>query len=820
MDCQSRNANCEKCDLHEGTRHVCVWGTGPKKCEIAIIGEAPGPIDLKTGKLKIGPATKILRDALANSGIDPDECYWTYMAKCRHPEGKSPSNPQLKACRPYLESELEQVSPRFVLLLGATALKFIKKKGITELRGSTFDIDGRIYFPIFHPAIVLRDPGKEPGFMADVAKFAKVVKNGGAVDDEVLISYKFLMPSTYKEFEREFIESPSYSFDIETTGLQVHDKDFRVNSIGFTLANQSTWCLPLNLLDNPGWAAQIKAEKLPQELGTMTHHWAAETLMECVRISQGKIGSGQNAKFDNMGILARYGRKFVLNFDTMLASHLFDENSPHDLKYLARIFCGARDYDDLLLKEKLDPIGRQCLRKLFQYQAEDPYWTQMLYKHFHQRFKGTLKLRRLFNKLVMPAARIFEQVDFNGLFVNTKEQAKVIKKLKEDIVRNEKELDDIAKATGYRRKINWGSPKQVADFLFNRLGLPVVEKTDSGAPSTGESTLLMLQGEHPVCDKLIEWRGNNKMLNTYAEGWQELMIGPMLYLSTKLHGTVTGRYSSRLHQVPRDGTIRNLIDAPPGWVFVCADFSQIELRLVAHVSQDPTMLAIFRSGGDIHIETAKAVMMTDDDPTKEQRKAAKGVNFGYVYGMWWVKFKKYAKEKYGVTLTDSQAKAFREAYFSKYSTLLHWHDRVRDIVREQGYVEYLSGRLRRLPGVFSPDKSLRQEAERQAINSPIQGFGSGDMKVMALIAIYEEFCEECVNPDIQIVGEVHDSILMWVREDKLEECVPKIKSLMENPPLFKDFDIHLDVPLIADVEVGTWGKGIKYEPGKPILIGR
>lgn len=817
-DCQSRNENCEKCALHETTSHVCVWGLGPKKCEIAIIGEAPGPIDRKTGKPKIGEATKILYDTLRKVGIEPDDVYFTHMAKCRPPDGRAPTNPELKACRPYLDSELEQVNPRYVLLLGATGLKYIKKKGITELRGSVFEIDNRTYFPTFHPAALLRDPGKEPGFAADLAKFARLV-SGEAPAEDTLIPYRFITPDTWQEFYEDFEASPSFSFDNETTSLQVHDEEFRVNSIGFGLANFNTWVLPLNLTEHPDWERQCKAEGIKDKFGN--HEWARQALRTIhEELAPGKICSGHNGKFDNMGLWSRYNVRFHLDFDTMLASHVFDENTPHDLKYLAKVFCGARDYDDLLLKQKLDPIGQQCLTKFFQYQAEDPYWTQKLYQFYKQKLKGTLKLRRLFNKLVMPAARIFEEVDFGGIYINTEMQEEVIQDLKIKITQNERDLNKMVLKTGYRRRINWGSPKQVAEFLYGKLKLPVVEKTNTGAPSTGESALLQLQGMSPVCDKLIEWRGNNKFLNTYAEGWQELMIGPMLYLSTKLHGTVTGRFSSRLHQVPRDGTIRNLVDAPPGWVHVCADFSQIELRLVAHVSQDPTMLQIFQEGGDIHVETAKSVMMTDEEPTKEQRKAAKGVNFGYVYGMWWVKFKKYAKEKYGVELTDSQAKSFREAYFAKYFTLLHWHDRIRDIVREQGYVEYLSGRLRRLPGVFSRDKEVRQEAERQAINSPIQGFGSGDLKVMAIIAIWERFCKDVVDPPVRITGEVHDSILMWIREDKLEECVPIVKELMENPPLFEDFGIDLDVPLIADVEVGTWGKGIKYEPGQPIRVGR
>jgi DNA polymerase I-like protein with 3'-5' exonuclease and polymerase domains len=599
------------------------------------------------------------------------------------------------------------------------------------------------------------------------------------------VLYKFITLKNQIEFLLEFGKTEVFSFDIETTGLQVHKEDFVVNSIGFTLYNDSTWVLPVNLNEDPNWAKTI--------------------IRETQRVQREKKikSTAANGKFDNMGLLSQvFNQPYFLNHDIGLSSHVFNENTPHDLKYLARVHCGAPDYDDLLLKEKLDPVKYNCLERFYQYQADDAYWTMQLYKYYSDRFKETYKLRRLYNKLVMPAARIFEEIDYGGLFIDLEkfEQRRI--ELQDNIARNERELHELY---GGRRRINWGSPKQVGEVLFGRLGLPIIERTKTGQPGTGEDVLLELQGMHPIPDKLIEWRGNNKQLNTYIEGWEELMVGPMLYLSTKLHGTVTGRYSSRLHQVPRDGAIRNLVTAPEGWTFVVADFSQIELRIVAHVAQELRMIQIFTEGGDIHEATAKWVLMSDN-PTKEQRKAAKGVNFGYVYGMWWVKFKKYAKTKFGVTLTDQQAKDFREAYFSLYSGLLPWHERTRQLVRDQGYVEYLSGRLRRLPEVYAKYKEKAQEAERQAINSPIQGFGSGDLKLMAIIALREHFDPKIV----QLKGEVHDSILSWVRTDKLKEVLPVMKDIMENPPLLKTFKIDLCVPLVVDVEYGPWGAGEKY----------
>lgn len=791
------NPNCERCVLHESTKNVCLGGLGPRKTEIVIIGEAPGSSEARTGKPFQGPAGQLLRQVLSDEGIDPDTVYITNSAKCRPPDNRTPTNPELKACRPYLDFELASIAPRFVLLLGATALKYIKKKGITELRGSTFDIEGIQYFCTFHPAAILRDPGKEVGFRADIAKFKRLTE--GTIETNRKQNYQFVTPFNEEHFLKRFRETEELAFDIETTGLQQHKEGFCVNSIGYTFSDDSTWVLPFHL-----------PYKVGQKVLTP---WATKLIKHTFTLGK-KYGIGHNGKFDNMGIWHDFGGKYDLRFDTMLASHLFDENISHELKFLARIFCGAPEWDDLLLKEKLDPVGYNCLDKFYQYQAEDPYWTMQLYRYYRDKFKGTLKLRRLMNKLVMPVARVFEEIDYGGQFIRLKEFEEARQQLKKDIVRNEQELWQMCRAAGIKKKPNWGSPKQVGNILFNRLGLPIIERTPTGAPATGEATLIELQGLHPIGDKLIEWRGNQKMLNTYIEGWEELMVGPMLYLSTKLHGTVTGRYSSRLHQTPRDGTIRNLVDAPEPYTFVVADFSQIELRLVAHVAQEPTMLKIFREGGDIHRTTAMEVMMINREPTKEERKGAKGVNFGYVYGMWWKKFKKYAKTQYGVEFTDQQSQQFREAYFMRYFGLNHWHERMREIVREQGYVESLSGRVRRLPGVFARDKDVRQEAERQAINTPIQGFGSGDLKAMAMLEIWETFTRGLKDPALLLKGEVHDSILMWIKTDKLNEVVPEVKRIMEHPRLFKDFNIKLSVPLIADVEIGTWGLGVKYEPGE------
>jgi DNA polymerase-1 len=392
--------------------------------------------------------------------------------------------------------------------------------------------------------------------------------------------------------------------------------------------------------------------------------------------------------------------------------------------------------------------------------------------------------------------------------------------------------------------------------------------TDTGAPSTGEEALAGL--EHPVVKLLVEYRGGSKMLSTYAgwdlervkdlkkrkklekedSGWVQFMVGEYLYLSTKIHGTVTGRFSSRLHQVPRDGTIRNLISAPPGWTHVQADLSQAELRVVAIVSGDPELIQCYKDETDVHWRTAInnirlgaggdllklanetiAKWTLGDLPThvsdicdllekighekaielnkawKEIRKQAKGINFGYVYGMGARKFVEYAKVKYGWDITVSEAETIRNAFFATYSFLTSWHERQRALVKLDGYVRNLAGRIRRLPGIHSPDGSLRAECERQAINAPVQGF-IGDYKTMAMLAVAEGIPD---RNKLRIKGEVHDSVLLWIRTEFLDEILPQVKFLMENPPLIPELNIVLPVPIKVDIEVGDWGAGQNWK---------
>lgn len=746
-----------------------------------IISEAPND---REDKLCATPdrAWKIFNEMLHSAGISKSDCYITHLVKCRPPEGRSPTASEIKTCKPYLDFEIGVVKPDFILTLGATVLKsIIRGSKITEVHGQPQSINGITVVPTFHPAIVLRDPAKFEPFRKDIIKFGNILK--GILPTTSNIHWEVIRNlDQWNQFISEFTESTDVSIDIETNGLNRHAKDATINSIQFGLNTGKNWSLPMGSRDSP-WKINYQRKFI-------------KTL---VKLSSGKTISGQNFKFDNLWIKKLYGVKFHLKFDTMLAHHLLDENSPHGLKELASEFCNAPSYDiDLKTKQ-----GKGDMEQFYKYGCFDVYYTLQLYYIFRKKLLKDISLRRLFYKLTMPSARMFEEIEEDGLFINMEKLNEVEKSLTD---RKNKILDRMNSVA--KGEVNWNSPDQVGELFFENLGLPIVEKTPSGKPSTSESVLFRLQDHHEVVKDLIEYRGIEKKLSTYVIGWRKLMVGDRLFLSTKLHGTVTGRYSSRLHQVPRDPEIRSLIDAPPGWAFVCADYSQIELRIAAMFSNDQRMKMIFQTGGDIHSTTASFILGKPIEKlTKEERKMAKAVNFGLLYGMGWPKLVIYARDKYGVDMTDQQAKEFRKRYFETYSALPPWHERQRRCVRALGQVVSPSGRIRHLPGINSDSQGVRAEAERQAINSPVQGFGSGDLKAMAMLEISETFGRD----EILVKGEVHDSILMWVRSHLLGTHLPRVKSIMEKPRLLKDFGINLTVPLVADFEVGPWGAGESWE---------
>ena len=1074
-------------------------GQGPVPCDVMIVGEAPTIHRTDLTKPFSGNAGRLLDRILMDNGVSRDTLYLTNVIHCSAPENESPSQSEIKACKEYLQKEIDEVKPKFIILLGAVALKGVLGKGasgIMDLHGNPIEKDGITYLPAFHPAAALRDPKKEAPLRADLKKFFEIIAGTWKPNTGLNLTV-VKTKDQYLEMLEDLKKSPVIGFDLETTGLDPREEGAAINCLGLSryadeeLTQERQFVLPLATKD------------CPFENGLQ----ARDALFEIRHAMEGKKIVTQNGKFDNRWLRTHFSVRFPITFDTMMAAHLLDENSPAGLKYLAKIHLNAPSYD--ISSEEKRGLGVN-LEKMYEYCGYDVMYTLRLYKlQREQLFKNT-DLLKLFKFLIMPAFEAFEDIEAHGVFVHKSRLEALEIELKTKLAEVDAKLEALAPG------VNWNSPKQVGKILFEDWKLTPLELTKSGAPSTAEGILQRLRGQHEGIDLLLTHRELAKQVSSFIEGWKKF-LGPheRLHPNFKLHGTVTGRLSCsdpNLQQVPRDKKIRTLIGAPLGWKFLECDYSQVELRIAAMISGDRTMIEIFNTpGADIHSKTASLITgKAQQDITKEERKKAKACfsgdtelltrsgwvrfdeysagqevaqynldteqisftlplrfesqtnrelmsfsdrnidllvtpdheilylnrntdrvekqradsvprntylfssgkflqdqlklsevetrllamvaadgnihydksfirlgftkerkiircrelldiykatyttrvrndgatvfrisdpqlietikkylteekvlswtsfmeipaivyleeasywdanlsekfkqrytkfgthvkqtadimqamactagirailytdtlkegktqgytltyrpdgrqtsrthlgftpvpgrhtvycvqvsdenilvrrngkvsiqgncNFGFLYGMGAKKFQEYARDKYQTELTQEEAVRFREIFFETYPDLPKWHQRQRVLVRQYGQVRCPDGRIRHLPEIMSPDEAVRSQAERNSINSPVQGFAS-DMTLMAVVALHNTYGREVLN----IVGTVHDAILMEIREDVAEKLLPEIKKLIEHPPLLDKLGVDVTIPIITDAKFGDWG---------------
>lgn len=807
-----RDPHCELCPLHESADYVCLMGTGPKRAQIMIVGEAPGEREDEQHAAFVGPSGQLLRESLRKAGISPEDCYITNAAKCRPPDNRTPTRSEAKTCAgTYLQRELERVKPHIVVPVGNAALQAFGKSGITKHRGAAFQLaDDMVAFPTFHPAYVLRSPQHRPTFDSDLQRLGRLSR-GEASQAEATQVKIVRTPSQLKWLRRQLEKAPFIYFDLETSSEgsgkdhRYHkpwDPDGQIVMAGFTWREGLGVAVPLHHAESP-WRDPDRVLRY---------------LKPALEREDVKTGA-HNGKFDCTWMAAK-GIFIRLTFDTMLAAHILDENRAKGLKPLSQILLGVDAYD---VGEELKDAYNMDLRRLSVYQAKDVDYGFRLRNQFKPALLAEPRLARIFKDLMMPANHELVKVETIGMYVHGK-------RLKKQLVAKEKERDKIeAKLRSYvpvdkRETINFRSPQQVGKWLFGDLGLPLIEKTKSGAPSTAEGVMNQLSSRHPACKLLLRYRTvDQKHIRSYLLSWDEKRDRrSRVHTNYKLFGTVTGRLSSEkpnLQQVPRDGTMRSVFGAPEGWVFLDADYSQIELRIAAMLSGDPTLLRIFATGGDPHLTTAadisqlseKQVLRLEGTRAKdgtiiEHRKRAKPVNFGYLYGMGEDKFIDYARDNYGIEVTKAQSHRYRTRFFELYSELPRWHERQRRMVRALGRVHSPIGRIRHLPDVYSGDRKVRAEAERQAINSPVQSFAS-DLMLLSLVRLSHRLDSRLAR----IVGTVHDSILFEIHETYLQEAARIIREvMMDMNEVRRLFGTDVTVPIEVELKAGQyWGQGEK-----------
>ena len=580
------------------------------------------------------------------------------------------------------------------------------------------------------------------------------------------------------------------SLDTETTGLD--PMLAQLVGISFAIAEEAG--------SAAGLAARVRAAYLP-----LGHSYAgapaqlpfAEALtrlkpwLESARHAK----LGQHLKYDRH-IFANHGVQLRgIAEDTLLQSYVLESDKPHDLGSLAARHCGLStiSYDAVTGKGASRISFAQVeVTRAAEYAAEDADVTLQVHRALRPQLVAEPELDSLYRDLELPVAEVLFRIERNGVLIDAATLARQSDELGRKIMALEAEAQQLA-----GQPFNLNSPKQLAEILFNQLGLPVVKKTPSGGASTDEEVLEKLAEDYPLPKKILEHRSFAKLKNTYTDKLPR-MINPAtgrVHTSFAQAVAVTGRLASsdpNLQNIPirtaEGRRIRSAFVAPANHRIVSADYSQIELRIMAHLSDDPRLLEAFAQGEDVHRATAAEVFgLTPIEVSNEQRRAAKAINFGLIYGMSAFGLAK----QIGVDRTA--AAAYMDRYFARYPGVARYMEETRAGARDKGYVETVFGRRLWLPEIKSSNAGRRQGAERAAINAPMQGTAA-DLIKRAMLAVQDWLAAQKMQS--LLILQVHDELVLEVPEEELEQVRTALPRLMGGVAKLK-------VPLLVEVGVGA-----------------
>jgi DNA polymerase-1 len=478
----------------------------------------------------------------------------------------------------------------------------------------------------------------------------------------------------------------------------------------------------------------------------------------------------------------------------MLQSYVLEAHKPHSLESLAERHLGRRglSYEELCGKGAHQiPFAQVDVERATQYSGEDSEMTLHVHQALWPQLEASPRQREVYERIEMPASRVLGRIERHGVLIDSAVLARQSKDLAERMLAMEQEAYALA-----GQPFNMGSPKQIGEILFGRLGLPVKKKTATGAPSTDEEVLQELAADYPLPARILEHRGLSKLKSTYTDKLPQ-MVNPA---TGRVHThyaqavAVTGRLSSNepnLQNIPirtaEGRRVREAFIAPPGWRIVSADYSQIELRIMAHISGDPGMTRAFAEGQDIHRATASEVFgVPPAEVSSEQRRYAKTINFGLIYGM----------GAFGLAqslgIEQKAARDYIDRYFARFAGVRRYMEETKTRAAELGYVETVFGRRLYLPEIRGGNGPRRAGAERQAINAPMQGTAA-DLIKLAMIAVQEALDRQGLAS--RMIMQVHDELVLEVPEAELDWARAEVPRLMAGVAA-------LSVPLLAEVGVG------------------
>ena len=572
--------------------------------------------------------------------------------------------------------------------------------------------------------------------------------------------------------------APLVAVDTETDSLD----GMRARIVGISLAVEPGRAAYIPLAhDGPGAPAQLPLD----EVLALLKPWLEDETAAKV---------GQHVKYDthvfaNHGIALRGVRH-----DTMLQSYVLEAHKPHSLESLAERHLGRRglSYEELCGKGAHQiPFAQVDVERATQYSGEDSEMTLHVHQVLWPQLEASPRQREVYERIEMPASAVLGRIERHGVLIDSALLARQSRDLAERMLAMEQEAYALA-----GQPFNMGSPKQIGEILFGRLGLPVKKKTATGAPSTDEEVLQELAADYPLPARILEHRSLSKLKGTYTDKLPQ-MVNPA---TGRVHThyaqavAVTGRLSSNepnLQNIPirtaEGRRVREAFIAPPGWRIVSADYSQIELRIMAHISGDPGMTRAFAEGQDIHRATASEVFgVPPAEVSSEQRRYAKTINFGLIYGM----------GAFGLAqslgIEQKAARDYIDRYFARFAGVRRYMEETKARAAELGYVETVFGRRLVLPEIRGGNGPRRAGAERQAINAPMQGTAA-DLIKLAMIAVQDALDRHALGS--RMIMQVHDELVLEVPEAELDWARAEVPRLMAGVAT-------LSVPLLAEVGVG------------------
>lgn len=772
--------NCEECTLY-GTK---VWGQGAKDAEVVFVGEAPGREEVKQGRPFVGMAGEVIRGAVKFVGLDDSQMYFTNVCLCRPPQNRDPSALEAASCRPRLEDEIESISPQLVVALGRIPARALFPRKTLSHRGqfleSSLGVEGMI---TYHPAATLYPKGDTllPFILSDLKKVYRRIT--GELPDQVLCNpethaVKIEDSEHMAELLRRLSELPEgtlVSLDWETTGVKPP------RDVGF--------CLGISWKEGTGVSIPARLVRIYRmELSALLDRFVLTGYNSCMFDYQ----------FNRVLGMPRF------NHDAMLLHAVLDERpQQRSLENITGQELDAPPYESEMLTKynckKEHMIETLPEDVIHEYCVKDVDWTLRLTKFLLPKAEQQPGIWRAYVALLVPGAHVLGDIHQTGIWVDRHKLEEVTREHEHLCEEKEQSLQEITA----NEKFNPRSHKQVHAFLWDELGLAEPDIFGRDSRSANDATLEALLEKYPeqkFVKTLQEYRGVYTNYSRYLRGIEHYVDNDgRVRCNIHVDRTETGRLSTTdpaLHQIPREGTIRSIFGAPPGYALIQADYEQIEMRVAAVVAGDKKLAGLFQKlkeeGHDFHSYMAsQAFLIPIEEVTPQQRQAAKAVSFGLLYLM----------TDDGLAAATGLPKQKATAFVKRYKGLMpdvqKTIEETKKQVKEQRYVESIFGRRRRFPLIT--DKNIKG-LHREAVNFRLGQSPASDITLDSTIRVHNYLADEF--PEARIVLTVHDSILVECPNPLVEEVVEALRSIMEYVA------VDTEVPFPVEIKVGQhWGEG-------------